>query len=297
MNFIDLHARLNETLFGVSGEEQVIIGRAGFLFFSETLPAYTNRDMLSDEQLNELADSIARLSEALASRSVGFMLIVAPNKNAIYPEYMPYNYRPAVESSLARGLLDALAARNINAPDTLSLLSGHKTDGWLYYHMDTHWNARGALLVYRAIMEKLLEGREPFDYETYENAEWRSIETRGDLTNLYRPLSGDAEMSDAPDITREYRSAGVIKTLMDPRIETISPRNDLSIYVLRDSFGEALFPYLANNTGRLVYSRAVPNGADWIDGIEYVVIEIAQRNLPSIGQSVASMMNSLSLSE
>ena len=74
-----------------------------------------------------------------------------------------------------------------------------------------------------------------------------------------------------------------MRTADDARIQTTCTTTDLSILVVRDSFGRALLPYLANTVGRMTFSRsdrAVPEQAAAADA-DWVVVEVVQRNLRS----------------
>lgn len=290
---IDAYSRLNETLFHVSGEEQVIVGRDGFLFFAPTLPGYLGRSPAKGETIDGIADKLAELCGVLAEYDVGFIMVIAPNKSSIYPEYMPYYLRPAAGASDAKRLLDALALRGVYAPDLFSALALHKEDGPLYYRTDTHWNPRGAFYAYRMLMAIMRIETRAFVNDAYDTGEWANADMRGDLAAMYMPVSASRERYETPVVERRYAASGVIRTLMDPHIETASQVNDLSVYMLRDSFGEGLFPYMANNVGRLVMSRVPPSDDNWTDGTDYFIWEIVERDLLEIAPRVDAMLNAM----
>lgn len=95
-------AGVNAKLFGTSVEEQVVLGRDGWLYFSDTLPDYMGQGM-SDTQLRYLANDLALMQEYLEAQGKRFVFTVAPNKNSIYPEHMPgYIENRHGESNAAR---------------------------------------------------------------------------------------------------------------------------------------------------------------------------------------------------
>ena len=77
-------AGVNVKLFGTSVEEQVVLGRDGWLYFSDTLPDYMGQGM-SDTQLRYLANDLALMQEYIESQGKQCALTIAPNKNSIYP--------------------------------------------------------------------------------------------------------------------------------------------------------------------------------------------------------------------
>jgi phage baseplate assembly protein W len=75
-----------------------------------------------------------------------------------------------------------------------------------------------------------------------------------------------------------------MRNLNDMRIYTVSEGEGPSLLVVRDSFGERLFPYLANAASRMVYSRVYEDVAQQARDADarVVVLEIAERNLASL---------------
>lgn len=274
---ITLHADISEALFRQSGEEQVVIGREGWLFFDEEMPDYYRRGGLTDMEIESIADRLARLSDDLAAEGIGFTFLCAPNKSSVYPEYLPYYAASAGEAGNRSRLHAALDTRGVAYIDAAALL--REGDAPLYYRTDTHWNSRGALLVYRALMARIAP-----DGEVYADIAWTEGTIAGDLVALYRPLGGEAERTDLPDIARAYRAVGTIRSLDDMTIRTHGDEGGPRLLVYRDSFGEQLFPYLANATEHLVYARALPQDAALAvaEGVRHVVLEIAERNLGTL---------------
>ena len=129
-------------------------------------------------------------------------------------------------------------------------------------------------------------------YDAYGSPPEDDLPVHGDLAALYLPLATVTETDAGPAVEKRYVADGVMRSLSDMMIGTRSGANDLRVLVLRDSFGEALFPYLANNVGRLLFTRALSMEEAAItkfireEGIEHVVLEIAERNLASLLASI-----------
>lgn len=262
-------------LLGESGSVQVIQGREGFLFFAQTLSDYQGTQPLTPQEQAALTAKLTALEAALAAEGRRLIVLIAPNKSAVYPEYMPFYALPAQEDGLTQ-LNAALTSAGLTVLDAQSLLTARKADGLLYFRGDSHWNARGARLVYQELM-RLTGTADAPDYADIPLL----ADSAGDLTLLCQPGTLPTEPDAAPDITRVYRTTRPMRTLDDARIQTTSATTALSLLVVRDSFGRALFPYLANTAGSMTFSRSnadIPAQARSAKA-EWVVVEVVQRNV------------------
>lgn len=260
-------------LVGESGSEQVIRGK-GMLFYDEEMPDYLGRSAMTDEAMTSLAGELAELNDALAAEGRRLIVLLAPNKSSVYPEAVPARYVPSGAPSNLERLQEALGARDVAYLDALAILLAGKDQGQLYYANDTHWNARGAGLIYRALTA-LLAMPEPYGEVGFLEGQ------AGDLIVMAQPGASPMEPDASPDIARAYRTAKPMRSLNDMRIETATGADTPALLVVRDSFGEGLFPYLANSTGRMVYSRVYEDvlGQAREARADIVVLEIVERNI------------------
>lgn len=263
-------------LLGESGNEQVIRGD-GMLFYAEELPDALGWSAMPEERLTALADDLAALRDALAEENRRLIVLLAPNKSTIYPEVLPARYLPSREPSNLERLQEALDSLGVGYVDARSMLLAGKAEGQLYFAGDTHWNARGAELVYRALMDALALPS-PYQEVRYTDG------VAGDLTVMVQPGASPVEPDAQPDITRAYRTARPMRSLDDMRIETTTDADTPALLVVRDSFGEGLFPYLANHISRMVYSRVYEDiaGQARQAGADIVVLEVVERNIAAL---------------
>ena len=260
-------------MIGETGSSQVIAGRDGFLFFAETLADF-RQGGLTDEETVALAEKLLALQASLEAEGRRLIVLIAPNKNTVYPEMMPGRILPAQSDSLAR-VNASLSAAGLNVLDARSLLLAGKEEGLVYFKGDSHWNARGARLIYQELMR--MTGVAAPDYADVPLLSGQA----GDLTLLCQPGTSPMEPEAEPGIQRTYRTSRPMRSLNDARIQTSGGTAALSMLVVRDSFGAGLFPYLANTLETMVFSRndkdvagqAAAANADW------VVLEVVQRNL------------------
>lgn len=176
---------LTMALFGDTLNEKVIVGKNDMLFYSETLDDYLGRNLLSEEEIARIAACLGIEQAWCKARGISFTFSIAPNKNTVYPENMPSRLVPAAGAGNRERLYAALAEAGIETVDFASLLCSHKQDGQLYHDRDTHWNERGALLAYNAIMQRIAAGEA---YESYASLVPETVyDDAGDLHNFVLP--------------------------------------------------------------------------------------------------------------
>jgi hypothetical protein len=173
----------------------------------------------------------------------------------------------------AERLLAALAERNVPAADLFSLF--RREDETLYFCTDSHWNARGAALGADAILEAL--GREG---GWYEGGFIDGEPHRGDLYEMLYPAGAETEADLAPLTPFTFSYVRPVRAASDITIETESGASG-SLVMFRDSFGNNLYPYLAQRFGHAVFSRHTAYDLSYLDRYEAdtLVVELVERNL------------------
>lgn len=161
--------RLQNTIdyqaFRTTGNKKVQIGQDGWLFYSsvsdgDPIADYKGMLAYSDEDLAAYADVLRRADENLAAQGIELYMLVAPNKEIAYCQHMPKQIVRTDTKTRTTRLVDYLGTQGI---DTLTYLDGINAaaaqDDSLYYHLDTHWNLRGAYAGYQTFCE--LAGSKP----------------------------------------------------------------------------------------------------------------------------------------
>ena len=269
-------AAVNAALFHSSVEDQILLGKEGWLFFRETLDDYRGQ-RLPDEQLQAIAQHLAQLQGTLEAQGKRFLFTVAPNKNSLYPAFMP-DYIPNGhdESNLVR-LRAFLEAEGVHYTDLYALLDGE--EDILYFRTDSHWNSRGAALAADALLadagkaggyyEAGFSGTQAHEGDLYE-----MLYPRGALTEP-DPVCSRA-LSYTCDTNPNGGNAITIRTHKDG--ET------LRLFCWRDSFGISLYPYLADSFSSAVFSRSsiYDTTKEDVQNADVVILEIVERELASL---------------
>ena len=266
---------LYEKLLHTSAEPQVILGRGGELYFSSTLDDYCGRS-LSDQQLQAAALRLKEIQDCVEEQGAVFLFTVAPNKNSLIPERMPGRYPAEHDNSNYARLLPLLREQGVHYADLHTALSGGPS---LYYRTDSHWTAEGAALAADVLLSAL--DRDSSFRDGPFTEEGRHI---GDLYQMLYPAGSgrEAELIYAPGFRHE--------TASDPRggnAITIETHNSGSsaqgrLYCRRDSFGIALYPYLAESFTEAVFSRSADYSPEAFSDLDCdtVIFELVERSLP-----------------
>jgi alginate O-acetyltransferase complex protein AlgJ len=153
---------LKVKLFGVSPVAKVLLGREGWVFFDKpgsqpgTVEYYRSITLFSPGELEQWKNCLEQRFRWLAARGIHYLFVIAPNKNTIYPEFMPGYIRKVHQQSRMDQLLDYLA-RHSAVPflDLRPALLAAKQRYPVYSRTDTHWNDFGAYIAYREIIRSL----------------------------------------------------------------------------------------------------------------------------------------------
>ena len=265
-------------LLGVSGEATVIAGRDGWLFFTQTLEDYTGTNPMSGRELFSAASNVALMEEYCRKTGREFTFVIAPNKNSLYPQFMP-DYGAKAEKHDAQrfhGLLDQMGVKYVD----LFAAFGAEPEP-LYFAHDSHWNSKGAALGADLINRS-------FGVESnYFGGDFSGeVPHEGDLYAMVYPGAIDPETDPVYGGALNYTFTSK-STKADALTLTTESGREGKLLCYRDSFGMLLFPYLADSYGEAKFSRAV--SYDLTGGEDYVAIELVERNLRYLIQNVPVM--------
>lgn len=269
--------------------DQVFIGKDDWLYLGEQYQdtvssgrhGPTGRDAQVAGAIGRATDS---WSQWLSLKGVRmFRVMLGPDKNTIYPEYLPDWAQPA-----ARSRTDALLASVSPGLyiDTRAALKAAKSrfGQSLYYKTDTHWNSLGAWIAFRAFEADIARGDPALRLLTEHQVRVSAINHRdgGDLAkflSLKETLRDSEVVMDilgdhdhAIEIEQyDFETGRLRQSGGNPQIHTarrpllVKSRyalNEKKVLWLRDSFGTALAPFMAatfSETLQLHYDEADPD--------------------------------------
>ena len=272
-----LHGRLLET----STADGVIQGKNGWLYYKDSLDDYLGQDLLSDRSLFNIAHMLSMTQQALEEKGVNFLFTIAPNKNSLYGDNMPYYDKLKVSDQTNRENLESwLTTEKVAYADLYQALM--EEDEVLYHARDSHWNNKGAALAADVLMDALGKDHDSYERESYTVRR----DYTGDLDTMLYPLASTADDEIYYDKETTYATVEEIQSNFDPRITTVNPVKEGSLVMYRDSFGNALLPYMADAYANAYFSRGIPYQLMDVEthSADTVIIERAERFLPEMSQ-------------
>lgn len=272
-----LHGRLLET----STADGVIQGKNGWLYYKDSLDDYLGQDLLSDRSLFNIAHMLSMTQQALEEKGVNFLFTIAPNKNSLYGDNMPYYDKLKVSDQTNRENLESwLTTEKVAYADLYQALM--EEDEVLYHARESHWNNKGAALAADVLMDALGKDHDSYEGESYTVRR----DYTGDLDTMLYPLASTADDEIYYDKETTYATVEEIQSNFDPRITTVNPVKEGSLVMYRDSFGNALLPYMADAYANAYFSRGIPYQLMDVEthSADTVIIERAERFLPEMSQ-------------
>jgi hypothetical protein len=272
---VTLQHRLTAVTLSESGEEDVILGKDGWLFYADTLADYEGTNRFTDEECWAAAHSLSLMAEYCESQGASFYFTIAPNKNSLYPQYMPARYPASQEAHNAQRLAEALEAQSVTYVDLFTPLS--QQEEILYRRWDSHWTQQGAGLAGDTLLAACGQTFLPF----YGASSVTESEEVGDLYEMVYPTGTESDIDQVYDRAFTFSYVNPIRSVEDNLIYTENAAQSGSLLMFRDSFGNALHLFMAEGYGSACFSRSNPYDFSLVNstGCDTVVVELVERNL------------------
>lgn len=296
-------------LLGVSPSSQVLIGKNGWLFNTGDgeIEDYRRITRFTEEQLRRWTLNLELKKMWLEQQGIRYLLVVAPNKSTIYPEFLPDSYSRVRDVSAIDEFLEYVRKKtHVDVIDLREKLTSAKSTETVYFKTDTHWNNYGAFVAYSEIIKpiatwfpKLI----PLKFDDFSIEKKR--EASGDLAGMIGGLEflSDDQYNFTPKKTFTTTLVEKNKKQRDPfTIEKNDNRLPRAV-IFRDSFFTALVPFIAENfRGSRYYWQRWDAQTPMVEIIgrhrpDIVIEEVVERNFKSeqndFGKQLPPYMNSL----
>ncbi len=229
--WITLSNYLKVNYLKVADLVNVVLGKDDWLFLKRSLEDTITP--FTTDQLEEIKRNIENQTKWFADRGIYYLIVIAPNKETVYPEYLPDDVNPAQQVAKIDQLLASFDSNSdVNILDLRDPLLEAKSSGQLYYRTDTHWNSYGAFVSFFEIIKQLstlfpnMILPSISEYTVQHNA----YDYSGDLGKTL--LLEDQYTEKAPNVTIEKENYPESSRLR-------------KAIIFRDSFYVALEPYLS----------------------------------------------------
>lgn len=283
--------------FNASPNPNIAIGKQGWLYFDDTrnndrpFRDYMGLAWYKDIQLTKIISNLNSVRNELNKRGITFLVVIAPNKQTIYPEYLPDSIKQYQPRTKAAQLMEHLrhSMPELQIIDLRPILFKAKvaSDYPLYSKTDSHWNALGGYIASAEIVRALMRSHAEIQPLVIHNLIVKEFNSRGgDIAGMLSMsqamedtevrLSGDnipSPIHFTPPYASEKGDEPVGFTMNNSRL----PR----LLMLRDSFGSALIPYLSGCFSRSVFlsTHSIDPAIITHEKPNIVILEIVERNL------------------
>ncbi|MCM1135927.1 MAG: hypothetical protein NC400_10175 [Clostridium sp.] len=254
---ISINSMIDFWVFDKSASAEVIKGIDGWLFYADTLDDYCRNNLYSQSELEAIKNDLLNTKQYFDKREIEFIVFIGPNKASVYGDYMPKKIKTVEENSRTEQLVNYLRE---NTDITIiypkkDLLSAREKypDLMLYLKLDTHWNYMGGYFAAIPLLNALGVKMKKFDEVSYEQINEPDFFWNGyDLSNmsgLSDILNEDINYhlygySEA-DVTYDGDVRSDVEAFYGSIRTYSNASDDRKIFLARDSFGEAISPYLA----------------------------------------------------
>lgn len=302
---VDADARLFSSVFGISTADNVIYGNNDWLYYAGTLGDYQDRKPLRERQAANIAHNMRLLQDWCEAQGSKFLFTIAPDKNELYGDDMPFYY-PEVDGESMQLLNEWLTSEDVNYLNMFDVM--READDVQYFLRDSHWSDKGALLGHDALASAL----ELQSMDIDESSLVAKDDYIGDLNRMLFPISAVPEtdwyaagVNDGSGASGTLRSGsywdyvegadpndGIVVTAPSadsPYAELASENGRMLMF--RDSFAIGLLPFFACETETARFDKMVPyDGLQLLDGnYATVIVERAQRHAADLAESAFIM--------
>ncbi len=272
--------------------QTVIKGKKDWLFLSQennelnVIQDYRSAHLFTPEQIARWVDIYRARYEWLAAQGIRYLIVIAPNKHTVYPEFLPGQYNRVNAVSRTDQLVNALRKAHIPVLDLRPTLEKVKKQAQVYYRTDTHWNTFGAFAGYVQIMKRLGQWFPEFEPEIRGDYDITiAPDLHGGLASMlalgdYFPESRTvftpkfqrkAVKTEAPLPTPPYFQPTVTTDTHDP--------SKPAAVIFRDSFAHELIPFLSEHFDKAVYVWPYPSTSR---SVRFFDKELIEKEKPAV---------------
>jgi alginate O-acetyltransferase complex protein AlgJ len=243
---------------GVSPSPKALVGQDGYLFYAaeQSVDYFRAVKPFTAPELARWREDLEEREAWLAERGIRYLVVVAPNKETIYPEFMPPELRPVRNyTRLDQLLADLRQHSNVPIIDLRPALWRAKSEARVYHKTDTHWNDAGALVASREILTRVRDWFPAVSIDPPPGSFKVELTAGGDLARILALEDRFREqriewVPSAPE--RAHKIGGDPTGSPDVTVMECNGCGELRVVMNQDSFNTNLAPFLADHFSRIV---------------------------------------------
>jgi len=267
-----------------------LVGKDEWLFYSGdfSIHDYQKTAPVSKKQLKGLAKILSLLNDHAAQYGGVLLVVIPPDKNTIYPQYMPEQIPVIGQTSRLDQFMQYMQENTeVQVMDLRPALMDASRSSQIYYKSDAHWNCIGAYYASNEIISKISILHPEMQTHPLSDYEFGSIiDSSLDISTTM----GLGLQEDTPTLTPRFQN-GLISYAPYEKNESIkvaenSLKNLPSAVILHDSFyTECLNQFLEPQFSRtLSMHYGIAGVSDYIQLMDMekpdvVIVEFAERHI------------------
>jgi len=282
------------TLFGgLLYPEKAVRGTDNWYFlgdsFNNALKESKGLLYFSDAQLEAIEKNLNTVNKECKEKGIKFYVAVAPDKLSVYGTYLP------IQQSKHPTKLEQVISRM--KQDHMTVIDLKKDfppyrNRRLFHRNDSHWNSFGAFLGYKTLMDFIVHdfpevkafSPDDFKFDT-------TISEEGDLIRMLAIKVPEQRVTLTPKFVSYTRNNKGELPLPDFYTGTpkqyenryTNPARPLKVLVYRDSFFDAMAPFIKESFGESVLIW-YPYGRSLMDSEkpDLIIYEVVERNIDNL---------------
>ena len=142
------------------GGREVLVAKDGWLFYTahEMINHYTGLLQFTPEQMHDWQVLLEKRRDWLARRGIAYVFVVTPDKESVYPEYLPdwmSGSKIRAESKLDQFVAYMRDHSTVPVLDQRGVVRDGKQICPTFFVTDVHWNLFGGFLGYQELMQAM----------------------------------------------------------------------------------------------------------------------------------------------
>lgn len=284
---IKINNTIRINLLGEKIFNDVVIGKNGWLYYSgeSNLEDYQKTRRFTNAEMNEINQQLAYTNRWMKENNIHFYVVIAPNKETIYPENLPNYIQKTGENNRLDQIRQDLDKNNQqNIIDLSQILKEKSEKQQLYYRTDTHWNFTGAWIGYRTVLDKMNADGLKIQAKGINEFKQGEEEIQGDLSRLL-PLFKPFQEKSITLVQKEpIRANGYNTDQANISISEVADDELLKIIIFHDSFMNGMMHYFSEHFRKCIYVHQfqIDYGLVEKEKPDIVLLEINERYLQKL---------------
>lgn len=246
---------------------------------------FQNIDQFTTEEVKSIKRRLKNLCSVLTKDEIKLIVLIPPNKNTIYPEYMPAEIPQINKKSRLDQVMGVWNdTDNCKVVDLRPTMLEAKKRDKVYNATDSHWTDYGAFLAYQQLSQIMKQDFPAVKVRSIAEFEPESLVINGDLTSSFGYFD---TQENAVRFKPMFETDYLVRTIEAPdgfsdMVLTFTDNPDLPTAIIyRDSFFAAMVQFILENFKEAEYNWSFNVDIDMVRAKkpDYLILEVTERYL------------------